>query len=54
MACCFSSLVEGLLADVSCFRDIVDVKHIKGSMKGIMMGSLSPEVDDEPEYFSDF
>ncbi|KAM7183962.1 hypothetical protein V8F33_013278 [Rhypophila sp. PSN 637] len=32
--------------------DIVDVKHIKGSMKGIMMGPLSPAVYDEPECFN--
>ncbi|KAM7212204.1 hypothetical protein V8F06_012416 [Rhypophila decipiens] len=31
--------------------DIVDVKHIKDSMKGIMMGPLTPAVCDEPEYF---
>lgn len=38
---------------MDCFRDIIDVKHIKGSMKGIMMGSLSRTIDDEPEYFGD-
>lgn len=34
---------------MSCHRDIVDVKHINGSVKSIMMGSLSQAVDDEPD-----
>lgn len=44
--------MEGCFTDMRCFRDIVDVKHIRGGMRGIMMGPLSRSVDDEPEYFS--